>query len=272
MSVLDVSAVPLANGVTLYPALEFWSIEGFRPLQLDLYLPERGAKPAPAIVYLHGGGWLVGTRRRFGRAFKDWSPTPLQRLAAAGFAVPPVDYRLSGEALFPAQIDDVKAAVRWLRTHADELTVDVDRVVAWGESAGGHLAAMLGLTGRRESQDDVCAVIDWYGPMHLRGNDPSSMESKFLGGTAVSRPEVAAQASPLRHIHPAAPPFHIQHGTVDSLVNISQSEEMVTALQEAGVPVEFIRIEGAEHFWTGAPDLDSIFTASLDFATRITSC
>ncbi len=272
MTVLDVAPVTLSTGGTLYPAVEFGSIEGFRPLQLDLYLPERRSSPSPAIVYFHGGGWAVGTRRRFGRAFKSWSPSALARLAAAGFAVITVDYRLSSEATFPAQIDDAKAAVRWLRTNAEELHVDVDRIVAWGESAGGQLAALLGLTGHRDTADDVCAVISWYAPMDLRnGSDPDSAESKMLGGTAVRQPEVAAAASPITHVHPAAPPFHIQHGRVDTLVPLGQSERMAEALRDTGVPVVFKTIEGSDHFWTGAPDLEAIFTDSLDFAIRITS-
>ncbi len=273
MTVLDVAPVPLSTGGTLYSAVEFGSIEGFRPLQLDLYLPERPSALSPAIVYFHGGGWAVGTRRRFGRAFRSWSPSALARLAAAGFAVITVDYRLSGEATFPAQIDDAKAAVRWLRANAEELHVDVDRIVAWGESAGGQLAALLGVTGHRDTADDVCAVISWYAPMDLRnGSDPDSAESKMLGGTAVSQPEVAAAASPIMHVHPAAPPFHIQHGTADALVPIDQSERMVDALREVGVPVVLKTVEGSDHFWTGAPDLEAIFTESLDFAMRITSC
>ena len=273
MTVLNVASVTLATGGTLYPAVDFGSIEGFRPLQLDIYLPERTSAPSPAIVYFHGGGWAAGTRRRFGRAFKSWSPSALARLAAAGFAVVTVDYRLSGEATFPAQIDDAKAAVRWLRTNAEELHVDVDRIVAWGESAGGQLAALLGVTGHRDSADDVCAVISWYAPMDLRnGSDPASVESKMLGGPAVDRPDVAAAASPITHVHPAAPPFHIQHGTADTLVPIDQSERMAEALREVGVPVVFKVIEGSDHFWTGAPDLEAIFTESFDFAIRITSC
>jgi acetyl esterase/lipase len=160
-----------------------------------------------------------------------------------------------------------------LRANAEELHVDVDRIVAWGESAGGQLAALLGVTGHRDTADDVCAVISWYAPMDLRnGNNPDSAESKMLGGTAVSRPEVAAAASPIAHVHPAAPPFHIQHGTADTLVAIDQSERMAEALRESGVPVVFKTIEGSDHFWTSAPDLEAIFTESLDFAIRITSC
>ena len=163
----------------VHHGVEFAVVEGFRPLLLDLYLPTRGTSAASAaVVYLHGGGWAVGTRRRFGRAFASWSPTALDRLAQAGFVVATVDYRLSGEAHFPAQLHDVKAAIRWLRGNAAPLGVDPARVIAWGESAGGHLAMLAGLTGDRpELEGDVgefvgessavCGVVDWYGPMNL---------------------------------------------------------------------------------------------------------
>ncbi len=273
MSVLDVAAEPLATGGVKYHAIEYGSVEGFRPLQLDLYLPRDAGVPAPSIVYFHGGGWAVGTRRRFGRSFKSWSPTPLARLAAAGFAVATVDYRLSNEARFPAQLDDAKAAVRWLRGHAAELSLDPDRIVAWGESAGAHVAALVGVTGSRDNGDDVCGVIDWYGPMDLtQGDDADSPESKLLGGTAIANVELARAASPALLVHPGAPRFHIQHGTRDSLVAIGQSEQLAGALDEVGVPVQFIGIEGAEHFWTNAPDLEAIFMASLDFARMVTAC
>ena len=122
---------------------------GYRPLLLDLYLPGPGASPgqAPVVLFLHGGGWGLGSRTEVGPPFDDWQPSFFERLAQAGFAVASADYRLSGEARFPAQLHDAKAAVRWLRRNAGEYRLDGDRIVAWGASAGGHLAALLGLTG-----------------------------------------------------------------------------------------------------------------------------
>jgi acetyl esterase/lipase len=289
MTVLDVLPAPLADGARMYHAIEYASIDGFRPLQLDLYLPAPSVKPSPVIVYFHGGGWAVGTRRRFGRAFKGWSPTPLARLAAAGFAVLTVDYRLTGEAIFPAQLDDAKAAIRWVRTNASEFGIDPRRVVAWGESAGGHLALLAGLTGRAEPGDDVCAVIAWYAPTSLSADaEPDSPEAALIGpdsepadsrgSSEVGRPPAASDraaraqaASPISHVHAGAPPVQIHHGTADTLVGIHQSIDMVAALKAAGVPVEFIAVEGSEHFWTGAPDLAAIFNASVDFARRMTA-
>ncbi len=168
----------LGSGVTVHHGVEFGVVEGYRPLLLDLYMPGPAAASGAAIVYLHGGGWAVGSRRRFGRAFASWSPTPLDLLAQAGFVVATVDYRLSGEARFPAQLHDVKAAVRWLRGTADLVGVDVGRLIAWGESAGGHLAVLTGLTGDTpglhgdvgdfvDQSSAVAGVVDWYGPMNL---------------------------------------------------------------------------------------------------------
>ena len=135
--------------VHTHPGIEYAAVLGYRPLLLDLYLPDPGASPgqAPVVLFLHGGGWGLGSRTEVGPPFDDWQPSFFERLAQAGFAVASADYRLSGEARFPAQLHDAKAAVRWLRRNAGEYQLDGDRIVAWGASAGGHLAALLGLTG-----------------------------------------------------------------------------------------------------------------------------
>jgi acetyl esterase/lipase len=300
--VADVSAIDfgvpvsvLASGVTAHHGVEFASIEGFRPLLLDLYVPAPGAASGAAIVYVHGGGWAVGTRRRFGRAFLSWSPTPLDRLAQAGFVVATVDYRLSGEARFPAQLHDVKAAIRWLRANAGCLGVDPARVVAWGESAGGHLAVLAGLTaGRPELEgtvgehvgesSSVCGVIDWYGPMNLltlsaqhlptsdkRPDDAGSWESAMVGAALQSDPARSRAASPIAYVHAGAPPIQIHHGTNDGQVPFAQSVEFADAQRHAGGEVELIVVNGSDHFWTGAPDLAAIFEASADFARRVST-
>ncbi len=297
MSMVDfgVPVVTLASGVTVHHGVEFASIEGFRPLLLDLYVPAPGAASGAAIVYLHGGGWAVGTRRRFGRAFVSWSPTPLDRLAQSGFAVATVDYRLSGEACFPAQLHDVKAAIRWLRGNAGNLAVDPAKVVAWGESAGGHLAMLAGLTAERAELEGnigehlgqpsgVCGVIDWYGPMNLltlssqhlpdsekRPDDARSWESSMVGAPLQSDPSRTRLASPISYVRADAPPIQIHHGTNDGQVPFAQSVEFAEAQRRAGGDVELIVVEGSDHFWTGAPDLDAIFDASLSFARRVTS-
>ena len=297
MSAIDfgVPVSSLPSGVTAHHGVEFASIEGFRPLLLDLYAPAPEAGSGAAIVYLHGGGWAVGSRRRFGRAFLSWSPTPLDRLAQAGFVVATVDYRLSGEARFPAQLHDVKAAIRWLRANAACLGVDPAKVVVWGESAGGHLAVLAGLTADRAELEGtvgehvgqssaVCGVIDWYGPMNLltlssqhlptsdkRPDDAGSWESSMVGAPLQSDPTRSGAASPIAYVHAGAPPIQIHHGTNDAQVPFAQSVEFADAQRNAGGEVELIVVDGSDHFWTGAPDLAAIFDASLDFARRVTT-
>lgn len=284
-----------ASGVTVHHGVEFASIEGFRPLLLDLYVPPAGAATGAGIIYLHGGGWAVGSRRRFGRAFASWSPTPFDMLARAGFVVASVDYRLSREARFPAQLHDVKAAIRWLRGKAPQLGVDPVRVVAWGESAGGHLAVLAGLTGERTDlhgevgdqlgqSSAVCGVVDWYGPMNLlslgsqhrvdsdkRPDDAGSWESLLVGSPLQTDVERTWAASPISYVHAAAPPIQIHHGTVDTQVPFAQSVEFVDALRGAGGSADLIVVEGSDHFWTGAPDVAEVFAASLAFTRRLTT-
>lgn len=196
-------AVPLGNASGLgrvsgrvRRAVPYAVRPGYRPLLLDLYLPEVAG--APVVLFVHGGGWRVGDRAVFCPTWRDWSPQPFARLVEAGFAVASVDYRLSGEALFPAQLDDVMAALHWLRIRSQELGIDTGRVVAWGESAGAHLAALLGLT----ESPAVVGVVDWYGPTDLltmaAGADASdSREALLLGASPLSVPERARAASPL---------------------------------------------------------------------------
>lgn len=292
---VDSPVVELAGGVRFAHGVEFAAVEGFRPLVLDLYLPPGATRPTPAVVYLHGGGWTVGTRRRFGRAFKGWSPTPMELVARSGIAIVSVDYRLTGEAPFPAAVHDAKAAVRWVRANAAALGVDPHRIVAWGESAGGHLAAMVGLTagrpelegsalGNADVDSSVCGVVAWYPPTDLvhagaqRRPDatsdpdaPDSWEARFVGAPLPSAPDAARAASPIAYVHAGAPPFHLHHGDGDRVVPHEQSASLAAALRAAGVPVELVTVPGADHFWTGAPSLEAIFDASLAFVRRITA-
>jgi acetyl esterase/lipase len=291
---LGVPVSTLESGVVVHHGVEFATVEGFRPLLLDLYLPVASG-PCPAIVYLHGGGWAVGTRRRFGRALASWSPTALDRVAQAGFAVATIDYRLSGEAKFPAQLHDAKAAIRWVRGNSSGLVIDPARVITWGESAGGHLAMLAGLTGDRPDLEGsigehlgqssaVSGVIDWYGPMNLlslgsqhlpgsdkRPDDADSWESTMVGLPLQTDPDRTLAASPISYVHADAPPVQIHHGNADTLVPYAQSVEFADALRAAGGTVELITVEGSDHFWTGAPDLSAIFDASLAFARRVTA-
>ncbi|MFI0350061.1 alpha/beta hydrolase fold domain-containing protein [Actinomadura sp. 9N407] len=251
---------------TVHEGVEYAFRIGYRPLELDLYLPSAGR--APVVLFLHGGGWRRGTRRDFGHAFEDWRPSPFERIAAAGFAVASAGYRLSGEARHPAQLHDVRAAIDWLRAHGDEYGFDGSRIVAWGASAGAHLAALAALTG-----PGIEAVVGWYGVYDLAAmpdpGDPSSRESLLLGSAVGDVPALAAEASPITHAHVGAPPFQLWHGTADRLVPLAQSERMAEALSSAGAPVELRRVEGADHIWRDAPDVTAVFEKSLDFARGV---
>ncbi|OXM63589.1 MULTISPECIES: alpha/beta hydrolase [Amycolatopsis] len=250
---------------------EYAAVPGFRPLLLDLH---RGDAPglAPLVVFVHGGGWRVGSRESFGPMFADTSPSPFERLAAAGFAVTSVDYRLTGEAPFPAQLDDVSAAFAWLRDHATELGLDTGRIVVWGESAGGHLAALAGLR-----EQGVVAVVDWYGPADLTALDTDLAEAGLVAEPAPGSTEARealllrdvapAEASPVTYVHSGAPPFLLLHGKSDRFVPCAQSRRLAEALTAAGADVDLRLFDGAGHMWLGNPGLAATaFDLSLEFA------
>ncbi len=186
--------VVFPDGVTGLPGVTYATLTGFRPLTLDLYLPpetKKNSGGAPMVLFIHGGGWTTGHARQSG-AFVDW-PGVLASLAARGYVVASLNYRLSGEAPFPAAEQDVKAAIRWLRAHAEKYGIDKDKALVWGGSAGGHLAALTGVscgvkalepspaelqdleydvavpapaslrTAESEQSDCVQGVVTWYG-------------------------------------------------------------------------------------------------------------
>ena len=265
-------AHPGAGGTRVLSGVPYAAIPGVRPLELDLVLPD-GDGPFPVVVFLHGGGWRVGSRHTAGPMYRGASPTPFEVVAQAGIAVASVDYRLSGEAVWPAQLHDAKAAVRWLRARAAELGIDPDRIAAWGESAGGHLAELLGLTaddaalegdvGLTGPPSAVSAVAAWYAPsdvaavavdLGLDPTDPTTREALLLGAPAISVPETAADASPVTHVRADAPPFLLLHGEADRLIPFVQSVRLHTALTEAGAEAEVLLYEDADHMWLGAPD------------------
>ncbi|MGI9825050.1 alpha/beta hydrolase fold domain-containing protein [Agromyces sp. Marseille-Q5079] len=263
---------------------------GGRPLRLDLHLPTTApdAQSAllPVIVFVHGGGWRTGTRHEFGpdvdRAF--------ERIADAGFAVASVEYRLSGEAVFPAQVDDVAAAVRWVATEGERVGLDPARVVLWGESAGAALAALavLRADAATRAHPATRGVIDWYGPTDLpalgvdlgRLDDPDCAEGRWLGGTIAGSPEAAVAASAARQVAPAVaaglalPPFLIAHGTADASVPPAQGALLAAELRRAGGEVQFDLVDGAGHRFVGesgspAVDRDALFERALAFARRV---
>lgn len=221
--------------------------------RLDIYLPPEGDGPFPVVMWIHGGGWLAGS--------KDLEPRAFQRTVLThGYALVSVGYRLSREAKFPAQIQDLKAAVRWLRSHADAYALKADSIGAWGSSAGGHLAALLGTSGEVAAlagaelgnpgvSSRVQAVVDWYGPTDFLQMDeqtlaigcplfegighraPNSPESRLLGYPIGDRPDLVQAANPITYIRPDVPPFFIQHGSADCTVPYPQSLLLYDALR-----------------------------------------
>ncbi|HZP16601.1 MAG TPA: alpha/beta hydrolase [Terriglobales bacterium] len=238
---------------------------GDKNLSLDLYRPAKQAGKLPVVVWIYGGAWMQRNKSaQVGHG--SW-------LATHGYAVAVIDYRLSSEALFPAQINDCKAAVRWLRANAAKYGLDGEHVGAWGESSGGHLASMLGVTGDRSvlgAQGDssesssVQAVVDFYGPTDFLQMDahalpnspfkhdaPDSPESRLVGGPIQQNASRVEAANPVKYVARNAPPFLIVHGEQDPLVPCHQSELLYEALKKEGAGVTFYKIAGAGH---GGPE------------------
>jgi acetyl esterase/lipase len=256
------------------PDVRYGEVLGYRPLELDLYLPA-AERPLPVIVHVHGGGWRRGSRREplpaLGTTFYDG-------LAAQGFAVAAVDYRLSGEARFPAALEDVRAAVDWVRDNAASYGLDADRVFLWGDSSGGHLALLTALTGAKVPNRQVQGVVAWFPVTDLAGlpgdvaaaggvpdPGPDSREAQFLGAPASSVPELARQASPVTHVSADGPPVLLMHGDADDMVPAAQSIRLAEALRAAGAEVELELVPGATHFWKGADDVPAIVRRSVEF-------
>ncbi|UFQ15909.1 MULTISPECIES: alpha/beta hydrolase [Streptomyces] len=264
-------------GVRELRGVPYHQASGSRPLELDLWLPGTApaAGPAPLVLFVHGGAWLQGRRDDMGPRTRQWAPGPFARIAAAGSAVACVDYRLSGEAAFPAPLDDVRAALRWLALRGPELGVDAGRTVVWGESAGGHLASLLAL-----DEPGVAGAVIWYGPSDLtaargpfRPEDPATPEALLLGAAPAALPETARAASPLARVRPGAPPFLLVHGDADTMVDHSHSASLAAALRGAGAAADLWTVPGADHGWHGLPEaeVERIFTRSLDFVRARTS-
>jgi acetyl esterase/lipase len=256
-------------------AVAFAEREGFRALELDLYGPsEPGVSPdgpRPLLVYVHGGGWRVSHRSRPPRETREWSRGVFERLTDMGFVVAAPDYRLSGEALFPAQLDDTLEALRWLHANAGDLGVVPGRTYLWGASAGGNLAALAALVA---NAPPVAGVVCWYPITDLPALDhdaTDTYEAHLLGGPIGEHIELARSASPVTHVHGGAPPFLLQHGEDDTWVPHEQSVHLANALRAAGVSVELETVPGADHFFAGATDaeVEAIFQRALDFLVQL---
>jgi len=246
---------------------------GSKDLLLDLYLPERATGLLPVILWVHGGAWRGGNKEN----------SPAIRQAGRGYAAASINYRLSQEAIFPAQIEDCKAAVRWLRANAARYNLDPNRIGVWGASAGGHLVALLGTSGGvKDLEGDlgnanyssrVQAVVDFFGPTDFleMGKFPSkiahyapdSPESQLLGGPVLENKEKARRANPITYISKDDPPFLIMHGDQDQSVPLNQSELLTEALKKAGIEVTCEVVRGAGHGF-GGPQINATVDAFLD--------
>jgi acetyl esterase/lipase len=265
------TAAPGLSAVRCHRGIEYGQVPGFRPLELDLYLPDRsqpGASgPVPVVVHVHGGGWRRGSRRHPLPALGDGF---YSGLAAAGIAVAAVDYRLSGEARYPAAVDDVRTAVAWVRAELPSYGTAPGPVALWGDSAGGHLALLAALTGT-----PVDGVVAWFPVTDLAGrrdgdDDPDTREALFLGAPPARVPDLARAASPLTHVRAGAPPMLLLHGDSDTMVPADQSIRFTEALRAAGGTVSLVLVPGASHFWDGARDVPGIVARSADFVRSLT--
>ncbi len=252
-----------------------YATNGHERQKLDLFIPPGATNPLPLIIWVHGGAWMGGSKEQ----------CPALTYLKQGYAVASINYRLSQHAIFPAQIEDCKAAVRWLRAHAKENNLDPNRFAAWGASAGGHLVALLGTAGDAKKFDvganldvssRVQAVVDFFGPTDLTRmaqdalpgsridhDAPDAPEAKLIGGPVQNNKDKCAAANPITYVAKDNPPFLIMHGNKDDLVPYQQSELLRDALQKAGVPATLKIIAGAGHGFGGV-EIDRQVAAFFD--------
>jgi len=257
--------VSFPGGVKAWRDVVYQTVDGYRPQVIDIYVPS-GKGPHPLVLYIHGGGWRGGHTRHSG-AFADF-PKVLASLAAEGFTVASLEYRLSSEAQFPAQLQDSNAAIRFLRANATRYAIDSARVGVWGGSAGGHLTALTALTCKDTKLDpaaatDGCvqAAVSWYGVFDFAGMnatpDGNSAGAKLLGCTGPCTAGQNRLVSPVAYIDAKDPPFLLIHGDEDKVVPAAQSHLGEAALKAAGVPVQSIFIPAVDHSFIGKTPSDT---------------
>lgn len=248
--------------------------DGFRHLELDVYRPVEARGPLPVIHQIHGGGWRRSHRGMAPREAREWAPSFFERMIAGGFVVVASSYRFSGEALYPAAVDDTLDAVRWVTANSAAFGADPERQVVFGQSAGGYLAAAAALS---TDVGPIRGAICWYpltDPGAIADDDPASLfPSQWLGGPPSTLPDITATASLPARVHADAPPFLLQHGSADTMAPHDQSVRLADALVGAGVDATVETIDGAEHFFDGASDdvKLAVFERALAFAHDCTA-
>ena len=254
IKLIDAKSVSTPDNVEEILGIEYGT-GGESRLQLDLYLPKGRTKATPAVIFIHGGAWKSGKRSDM----KFYCV----KFAEKGYVTATITYRLTGQAPFPAAVHDVKCAVRWLRANAAKYQVDPKRIVASGNSAGGHLSMMIGYSddpslegngGNRDVSSQVCAVVNFYGPTDLTTDfaKEQGVLEDFMGGKAFEEALDAYKlASPLFSLTQDDPPTLIFHGTIDSTVPIAQADKLADRLKELGIDYVYERYDG----WPHAMDL-----------------
>ncbi|MEX0977860.1 MAG: alpha/beta hydrolase [Pirellulales bacterium] len=250
-----------ADEITVFPNLRYR--EGpSNAWTLDLAMPkDRSGRPRGAVVVIHGGGWIEGDKSSFSTSDAE-RPANILGFAKLGLVAATINYRLAGEAPFPAALDDCRCAIRWLRAHADEYHVDPERIAAYGNSAGGHLALLLGMMPETPAAADepnpkqssrVQAVVSDSGPIDLvwqhEHNELRTVVEKFLGGPPEGpRKNDYKRASPSAYVGEKIPPLLLIYGEVDGQVNVRTADEFVAALSRAGhKDVSYLRLAGVDH-------------------------
>jgi acetyl esterase/lipase len=255
---------------------------------LDLYVP-KSDKPLPLIIWVHGGAWQGGSKAGL---------NPALQYLAKGYAVASINYRLSQHAIYPAQIQDCKESIRYLRANSKKYNLDPDRFGAWGASAGGHLVALLGTTAgekeltlkdspHRQVSDRVQCVVDFFGPTDLTKmgaqaraepagakskfdhDGPNSPESKLVGGPIQEKKAIAATANPITFVDKDDAPVLMVHGDSDPLVPLGQSEIFLDALKKVGVPAELVVIKGGGHGGAGFASKENLRKIESFFETHL---
>ncbi|HET7559207.1 MAG TPA: alpha/beta hydrolase [Limnochordia bacterium] len=239
------------SNFTIRPHVRY-GMAGGHELRLDLYLPDERAQHRPLLMIIHGGAWYLGDKRDYGL-----NAVYAERAAAAGMPAVSVNYRYSSMAPFPAQLDDLRAALGWIGANAERLGIDAGRIALLGASAGGHLASLLALTVGRsagsEGAPTIRAVVSFCGPQDLTGiaygtrAEAADSVRRLIGGPPETHAEAYRQASPLFHVHPGAPAFLFIHGELDPGVPIDQAERMHAALAAQRVPSRLIRVRNGAH-------------------------